>query len=67
MTGKVARPSWPVLGARLSPIRAAALAAALCCGVVTAQPASPGAATKPGVVKGAVGAPAMLANSSLDT
>ena len=67
MTGKVARPSWPVLGARLSPIRAAALAAALCCGVVTAQPASPGAATKPGVAKGAVGAPAMLANSSLDT
>ena len=67
MTGKVARPSWPALGARLSPIRAAALAAALCCGVVTAQPASPGAATKPGVVKGAVGAPAMLANSSLDT
>ncbi len=67
MTGKVARPSWPVLGVRLSPIRAAALAATLCCGVVTAQPASPGAATKPGVVKGAVGAPAMLANSSLDT
>ncbi len=67
MTGKVARPSWPALGARLSPIRAAALAAALCCGVVTAQPASPGAATKPGVAKGAVGAPAMLANSSLDT
>ena len=67
MTGKVARPSWPVLGARLSPIRAAALAAALCCGVVTAQPASPGAATKPGVAKGAVGAPAMLSNSSLDT
>ena len=67
MTGKVARPSWPALGARLSPIRAAALAAALCCGVVTAQPASPGAATKPGVAKGAVGAPAMLSNSSLDT
>ncbi len=67
MTGKVARPSWPVLGARLSPIRAAALAAALCCGVVTAQPASPGAATKPGVAKGAVGGPATLANSSLDT
>ena len=67
MTGKVARPSWPVLGARLSPIRAAALAAALCCGAVTAQPASPGAATKPGVAKGAVGGPATLANSSLDT
>ena len=67
MTGKVARPSWPVLGARISPIRAAALAAALCCGVVTAQPASPGATTKPGVASGALGAPATLANSSLDT
>ena len=67
MTGKVARPSWPVLGARLTPIRAAALAAALCCGVVTAQPASPGAATKPGLASAAGGAPATLANSSLDT
>ena len=67
MTGKVARPSWPEQGVRLSPIRAAALAAALCCGVVTAQPASPGAATKPGVASGAGGAPAALANSSLDT
>ncbi len=67
MTGKVARPSWPRLGSRLYPIRAAALAAALACGVVSAQPVTPGAGTKPGVALDAVGTDAKVVNSSLDT
>ena len=67
MTGKAARPSWPVLGSRLTPIRAAALAVAFACGVVSAQPATPGAANKPGAASDAAGAAAPASNSSLDT
>jgi tetratricopeptide (TPR) repeat protein len=67
MTGKVARPSWPVLTAKLSPIRAAALAAALACGLVSAQPVGTGAAVKPGAAGDSASADAQVANSSLDT
>jgi tetratricopeptide (TPR) repeat protein len=56
-----------MLGAKLHPITAAALAAALACGPVSAQPVSPGDDARPGPASGAVVVAAPLASSPLDT